>query len=171
MKTITAQGIEFKVEHTWDTDSGPPWEESDGHGTVRKIYCTYGLRHTRLKKPGERVLYEDSSTYWLYDWASTCRKARAEGWNAKPCGAPDRIERAVQSDFDYLKGYLAGDWQYIGVTVTAPDGQEVSLWGVETSDDDYVEEIEHELADELARAILKERAEVQYWAERDVVTT
>jgi hypothetical protein len=54
--------------------------------------------------------------------------------------------------------------------VTAPDGQETSLWGVETSDDKYVEEIEHELANELAHVVAKERAEVQYWAERDVVT-
>jgi hypothetical protein len=169
VKTITVQGLEFKVRHQDDDDINP-WENCDGHGSVRTIYTRGGLRYCDQKKPGERVLHRDGCDVWLYDWAGACKKARTEGWNAKPYDAPNRIERAVQSDFDYLQRFLRGDWRYIGITVTAPDGQETSLWGVETSDDKYVEEIEHELANELAHVVAKERAEVQYWAERDVVT-
>lgn len=170
---ITVQDLEFDVETEHDPHADAPWDIGDGHGPVRSVRARYGLAGSGLKRSGERVLHWNGYDVWFYDWAAACKKAREEGWNAAPYDAPNRIERAAQADFDHLRAYLRQDWYYCAVTVTGPDGKSESLAYVEYQvyeKNAYVEETARELADNLAYEILKERAEVQYWAERDVVT-
>jgi len=171
-KTYTAQGVTVRIEYHYDSDSGEPWKESDGHGPVRYVRCSYGRPD---KRPGERVMHSDRHGCWLYDWQAACKTARADGWNVPPYDAPNRIERAVRADFDYLSGYLSQDWHYVGLVVTLldDDGNELvsdSLWGLESLND-YHEGEAQRMADELLAGYAKEQSERAYWASRDVVTS
>jgi len=92
----------------------------------------------------------------------------------------------VQADFDFLREWCEDRWHYVGVVVTLlledEDGELQpceeyvdALWGIEFWDYDsskngYVEETAKELAGEVAHRYLKEQAERQAWAERDVMT-
>lgn len=185
-----APGCTFRVSVEDDDCKDPPWECCDGHGPVRQVYAYYGRPE---KRPGERILHEDRGTYWLYDWEAACKMAREDGWNAAPYDAPNRIERAVQADFDYLRGWLTDQWNYVGVCVRMIDDNDEpitgeydhALWGIESDAKDYIEETAHELALQCAEdkgrtteqrraswlAALKERREVLHWAARDVLTT
>lgn len=147
------QGVTLDCDWSDDPDCGPPWENSDGHGPVRRV--TNGWGHLD-KRAGERVLNPDArrgNYVWLYDWQAALKIARRDGW-----GAPDerketpgqRAARAVAQDFEFLAGWLRGTWQYIGVTVTHPaSGAQASLWGVESNAGEYLTEVRNELAGEV----------------------
>ncbi len=191
-----APGYTFKLRVESDEDAGPPWERSersDGHGPVRSIRTPYGMHHQDLKRPGERVMGNGRGDYWLYDWQKACQLAREDGWNAEPYDAPNRIERAVQADFDFLRRWLRDDWRYVGVCVQLLDDEgeptteryEYALWGIESDCTEYIEEVARELAHECAsahellisqrrvawRAALAERRERTYWESRGVATS
>lgn len=148
--SINHRGLTFQVEVVDDDDPRPPWNIFDGHGPVRHKW-KYG-RHVS-KRPGERILHVDCDVVYLYDWQAACAKARKEGWNAKPYDAPNRIERVVQADFDYLRDYLRGEWYYVGVCVALMnDGESLanrSLWGIESNADKYIGEVARDLADDI----------------------
>lgn len=178
MSDIEYKGYIFKVTHVQDDTSMAPWEASDGHGPVREVYAPNGLRDANIKRPGERVLFRSRGHYLLYDWKAAAEQARKDGWSTEPHEDPHPLQRALQADFDYLKGWCDEVWTYIGVTVTLEDDPTFtdSLWGVE-SGGTYKDEVARELADEvlslyLAKLALEknEAAEVEYWASRDVVT-
>lgn len=101
--------------------------------------------------------------------------ARRDGWNVKPFDAPDRVARAVQSDFDYLAGWVNDEWHYVvvGVCQVDEDGAEIGNWdylgGVETFKD-YHHECAREMAEQLAEQIIREASERAYWESRDVET-
>ena len=177
--TFELGGLTFTVKFEPDNDMGPPWDEHDGHGPVRECKTPHWYREGS-KRPGERPLNKPDrhEIQYYYDWQAACQLARKEGWNTQPYDAPNRIERAVQADFDYCRRYLSGDWQWMGVIVTCEEtGGEESLWGIDGDHDNYLTEVAYELAAELvsqheqALAIAEsEKVEVQYWAARDVVT-
>lgn len=147
---IDVDGRRFAVGYSGDDDTTPPWERSDGHGPVRKAHSA------REKRPGERPLNRPSSREWafLYDWQEAARMARKDGWDAEPYGAPDRIQRAVQSDFDFLSGWVNGLWEYVCVNVCEVDeegfaiGEPDCVGGVETYNA-YHHRFARELAKEL----------------------
>ncbi len=60
--------------------------------------------------------------------------------------APLGYLRAVEADYQRLRRYLAGDWEYVGVVVTDADGNTESLGGIESDADEYLETVAHELA-------------------------
>ena len=94
----------------------------------------------------------DRNAYqYYYDWAGACKKAREEKWNAEPYDAPHQVQRAVQADFDYLKGWINNDWIYVNVTVTLANALEYTqtIGGVETS-----KGYQWEFAEELAQEVL-----------------
>ena len=165
------KGVEVCIEYLDDSDSDPPWDNSDGHGPVRiSRTVNYTGRHT--KRPGERPMNSPcrNQYQYLYDWQEACRLARKDGWNTEPYDAPNQVARAVQADFDFLRGWINDDWRYVGVRVTIPGTSfEDSLWGVETYKD-YHETCAKEQAEELVTAYLAEQKEVEYWNSRDVVT-
>lgn len=159
-----------------------PWENEDRHGPVRHVYSHYGRPG---KRPGERILHSEGRDHWLYDWQAAAAAARADGWDAPPYDAPDRINRAVQADFDHLRGYLRGDWCYVGIgVVLASDAENASdtdyfsnaVWGVNDGGE-HVKEVAREIAGDILhdrrqawRAALTEARARKYWASRDVAT-
>lgn len=165
------EGVLFEARIYADEDADAPWDNEEGHGPVRCV------RRGEQKRPGERPLHNDRGDVWLYDWAEACKLARKDGWNAPPYDAPNRIERAVQADFDRMRTFLSGYWGYVGIGVAlagdddapAPsDGDffENALWGVASDDNAYLREV----AEDLARPILAEMAEASYWKQREVLT-
>jgi hypothetical protein len=165
---LELDGFNFEVTVYYDTDHEPPWENSDGHGPVRA-----SSRHregSSDKKPGERPLNSAgwNDTQYYYDWAEACRMAKIDRWNTEPYDAPNRVERAVQADFDYLRGWLNDDWYYVGVEVKMlgpkdEDGKhpvidEDTCWGVETHKD-YHKEFAKESARGMIEAYRRKQAE------------
>lgn len=154
---IEKGGRTFRVNLPYDDTNRAPWEESDGHGPVRKVNTAHCHREG-VKRPGERPMNRpDRNEYqYFYDWQEAAKMARVDGWNAAPFDAPNRIERAVLADFNFLSGWINGDWQYVGVVVElldeegeTVDGYSASLWGVESNSDEFILTVANELADEI----------------------
>lgn len=163
-------GLRLTITTESDSDHGAPWKECDGHGPVSEWT-------TREKRPGERVLASDRHAKLFYDFAGAVEVAKRDGWDAPPYKTGTKDEqavRAVEHDFEFLREYCAGMWEYIGVIVTLSDedgnelGQE-SLWGVE-SRGDYWREVALELAQTLVDAQKKETSERSHWEARDTAT-
>lgn len=149
MDTFTFGGREFSYTVEPDDISTFPWEDCDGHGPVR-------VSHKKDKRPGERPLNNPGwhESYYYYDWQEAAKRARREGWNAPPYDAPNKIQRAVQADFDYCRQWVSGYWWYalLSVSLLNDDGEKVDtlyLGGIETNNGDVDTEYLHELADEL----------------------
>lgn len=163
MNAITIDGREYRVEIEQDEVADAPWEASDVHGAVRRS----NRRHVEGesdKRPGERPLNSPGrhEYQFYYDWQAACRTARADGWNAAPYDAPNRVQRAVRADFDYLRGYLAGDWCYVSVTVTDDEtGESDSVCGVEGIGG-FAQEVAQELAGCLAQEATQESIERRF---------
>lgn len=186
-ETVEVSGIECLLEYFHDEDSDAPWENDEGCGTVRKAHDAHAERCSD-KKPGERPLNQAGRNEYqfYYDWQEAMKIAKRDGWNAKPLDAPNRALRAVQSDFDYLQGYVNNDWHYAGVvcTVLDADGEKTdvsdSCWGFETLNDYHETEgkamaqslIEGHLQAkrEAWRKALHEARERKYWNSRDIET-
>ena len=153
----------FLAEIYTDDDNCAPWENSDCHGISSDW-------ETRSKLPGEWVLCEDRRARRFYDAQETMKKARAEKWGlsepalAKLCEALGRqatrgeiIAAAVRADFEFLRGWCTGEWNYVGVCVRATDddggaiGEPFvnALWGIESGATDYIREVAIELAGEI----------------------
>lgn len=132
------------VRWYYDQDSGPPWEQADGHGPVRN------LNHARDKRPGERPFGHHG---WFYDWQEAIKIAKRDGWG------PGTPAEAVEADFKYLKGWVNDDWFYCGYVVEIDGHPEYSdsLWGIDSPSTDQftaeaVENAEAWLAQENAAA-------------------
>lgn len=132
---------------------GAPWDEHDGHGPVRQASVS-------TKRPGERIMFQDMGTAYLYDWQAACELARKDGWNAEPHEAPNRIERAVQADFDRMRAWVNDEWYWVGVGIVAvndegefsdddSDYYANALWGIESDSPDYHREVACELTGEI----------------------
>ena len=172
---IEVSGLRFAVTFDFDYDTEPPWDRSDCHGPVR-----IGRNHAdgqSDKRPGERPLNRPTwrEDQYFYDWAEACRMARKDGWNAEPYDAPNRVQRAVRADFDYLSAWVNCGWQYVvvGICQVDDDDNEIGAWdycgGVETFKD-YHHECACEMAEQLAKQIIREAQERAYWESRDVET-
>lgn len=172
MNTYDTETIDgFNVRYVYDTDADMPWENSEGHGPVRKTRTPHWHRYSG-KKPGERPLNKpDRGEYqYYYDWQAATKAARVDGWNTVLYDAPNRVQRAVQADFDFLRGYLREDWCYVGVVIEDKDGNELdSVFGVETFKD-YHREHAREMVATLKASQTEEATERDYWACRDVAT-
>lgn len=184
-------GRRFEAALFPDDTNEAPWDNEDGHGPVRFIEDSEPLAR------GETVLHDERRGRWVYGFGAALVQAAREGWGLgaddlarlasrlgkKPTKAQIRAE-SVRKDMEHLRGFLSGDWCYIGVSVRIigpdgePEGRDYShaLWGVESSGY-YWEEIAAQLADEILsekregwRAALKEARARRYWASRGVET-
>lgn len=165
MDTIQVSGFVFKVTVEFDSDSGCPWEREDGHGVISDwLY--------RDKRAGERVLREERGASMFYDVAASMAKAKAEGWDAAPYGGTrgEKAVRAVEADFQRMRDWLDNRWSYVGVIVErlddegVPDGDLLSLWGIESDALEYIRSTAHELAEELAAPLLIQQATIDHKA-------
>jgi len=161
-ETITANGLNVRVTYHYDEDASAPWEDCDGVGQVRKSNAAHS-EYRSDKKPGERPLSQAGCNefQFYYDWQAAMATAKAEGWNAEPYSAPNKAARAVQADFDYMRGYVRQDWQFVWIdaVVLDDDGQPVgevdSLSGVETYKD-YHSEQAQAMANEVTQRYLQD---------------
>lgn len=140
------------IEH--DADTGAPWESEEGRGPVRRT------EDPRTKSPGEVVLHVgDRGCYsYVYDFAAAVHTARVDGWGPTLPGETEgqRAVRTVRADMEFLRGWCADDWCYVGVIVELldEDGEarldhQAALWGCESCGD-YVEStVVFELAEEV----------------------
>ena len=153
----TVHGRTVRVEWIFDYDTGRPWVEHEGHGPVRESHTPHALKEGD-KRPGERPLNraDRSAWQWHYDWQGAIKRAREEGWGldiddfmglmCELRRVPTKgqvIERAVERDFQHLKGWANEEWYWCGIEVTDVEtGVERSLWGIEsTNKHGYHEEI------------------------------
>lgn len=175
-ETVEFDGATVRISYHYDDGRDAPWDREDGHGAVCKSTHPHG--YGGEKRPGDRPLNQPARGQWqyYYDWAGACKLAKKDGWNTEPYDAPNRIERAVQADFDFLRGWLNDDWRYVGVVchVIDEEGEEIegfedSCWGYASYRDSH-KTAGREMADELVKRYLAELDEAQYWEERDVVT-
>lgn len=150
---IGGKELTFSVKFEYDRDAGAPWDNADGHGPV-----TDWVR--RDKRPGELVLNSSHGDKRYYDFAEACRIALRDRWDAAPYNDGTETKRqqaakAARADYEYLRGWCANEWEYVGVIVTLLDdeGEETevtdSLWCVETFGDHHHEQARI-MADELA---------------------
>lgn len=176
-------GREFLACLYSDEDSGPPWEESEGHGPVSDWT-------RRDKKPGELILASDRSYKRFYNYAEAMRIAKRDAWGVSggmhEGETPGQYRhRAVMADFEFLHSWCADEWHYCGVVVHLLDdeGEQIgdeyayALWGIESNAGEYLREVAAELADQICaeleeeqRAADAEAIEREYWASRDVLT-
>lgn len=159
-------GRRVHVEWCYDSNTGAPWKEHDGHGPVRHTNHSHRSRMAG-KQPGERPLNSaDRNHYqYFYDWQEAMKLAKKDGWGLgldeymKLMCELRRVptkgqvwERAVQRDFDYLARWVNDDWHWCGIVVRDIEtGVEHSLWGIEINEavSDYHNEIISELADDM----------------------
>lgn len=161
---VEADGVVYSVTIDSDVWDEKPWEESDGHGPV------YGPER-REKRPYELMLTERDGGgrlgfHYFYDFAEAVKIARREGWGYSPGETKDmkpgqRAELAARADFEYLKAWCEGRWQYVSVSVSVKGmkcsccHQAVdvsrSLGGVDSCcDRSYIDEIVQDLIGELS---------------------
>lgn len=162
--TTRAGGFDVTATIHEDGDAETPWDGEDGHGPVSEWT-------NRAKRPGERVLIEDSrgKQRRLYDVTAALEIARRDGWDAEPYGTGtkrERAARAVEADFKYLRAYCRDEWQYVGVVLSVSrrgivlDKHAASLWRIEANcgHNDYLTEVANEL---LPEALEKARATLE----------
>lgn len=183
-------GRQFRATVHADPDHGRPWEEQAGHGEVREGSRNYDGPE---KRAGELVLHDGGRReyLWLYDYPGACETARRDGWGVDGGRLPGETARqyaarAAMADFEHLRGYCSGAWEWVGVGVQLldADGETIggeydfSLWGIESNADEYLQEVARDLAGEILaqrakawREHLKEARARKYWESRDVQTT
>lgn len=160
--TFEHRGYTFRVRYPRDEDMGEPWKEHDGHGIVSEWT-------RREKRPGERILIEDRGSRRYYAVAASTRIARRDGWG---CGEPshthltrgDEIVCAVEQDYQHLRAWCQDEWHWIGVVVTLQDyepEERESVWGIESSEEQYLTETAYELADEILSRVEVDEPNVQ----------
>lgn len=151
--TEDEDGRQYQVDH-YEDDNTPPWDREDGHGPVTDWV-------SRDKLPGELVLCRDRRVNRFYDYAEACCIALREGWGVQdPTGKTKRqiAAQAAREDFERLRAWCDNEWSYVGVEVTPyptddnPEPHSVSLWGIESDNEDYLAQIVVELIDECKGA-------------------
>lgn len=147
-KTKTVNGADYIIRIEHDNDADAPWEMSDGHGPVSEWT-------SRAKRPGERVLCSDRHMRRLYDIQAATEQARVDGWSAEPHEfrtAGLQAAAAVEADFEYLRKWCAGQWEYLIVCVEKSVGglcvADAAVGGVESNDSKYIDEVIAELMKE-----------------------
>ncbi len=181
-------GLWARINVERDDDMQAPWIEHDGHGIVSDSKRhAFGMGSKPPKKAGERVLAWQDGYFRTYDIAATMKKAKAEGWGlgkeetaalaAKLGRAPtagEILAASVEYDFEFCRGWVTDEWQWIGVTVTLEDkdgnalGKD-ALWGTESCGDHWQDEAAS-MVNNLAESHAKELAERAHWEARDTIT-
>lgn len=168
-------GVTARIVTKRDDDTGAPWENCDGHGSVSGWT-------TRDKRAGERVLCSDGSSKRFYDYAEAIKEAKRDGWDAPPYKTGTKGEqaaRAVEHDFAFLQGWATDKWEYLGVIVTLfdADGEELgeeSCWGIESCENPghgyYWQEVAADYVNALFARHCEEATERAYWEARGVET-
>lgn len=135
-------GIRYTMEVLDDENIGYPWVEHDGHGVcVQNGWLRTSDRYVHL-------IHD-----WYYDRMSSLERAKEQGWG------PGTPEQAVERDLEHLLGYCKGKWRFVGVSVKAMFLVNIialdSLWGIESSDRDYLISTGNDLAVGVKEAVVR----------------
>ena len=162
--TFEAHGMAFYVTVERDEHMGAPWKESDGHGIVSDTKRhPFGMGTKPPKRGGERILFWENGAYQTYDIEATTKLAKKDGWGlteaelkhlaVKLGHKPTRkeiVREAVERDFRYCRSWCNDEWHWVVVTVEAVDFYVCdSIGGIESNDDDYIDEVARDLADTI----------------------
>ena len=162
IKTETREiaGREYEVKTFYDSHTGAPWIEHDGHGPVTEW-------ESRHKAPGEKILtYSRDGSKRFYDFKAAVAIALRDGWSASEAdyaawtaGAlttGQRAERAARADYKRLLGWCDDSWHWIGIQVAplcacgaAMEDKAESLWGVESDCCDRIDSVVLELVEQI----------------------
>lgn len=172
--TLNYRGLTFTVAKHYDETMQAPWEEHDSHGIVTDWI------NSGDAPEDARELNRDRTRVRYYDLAASLERARADQWGltdtdraalaltlGRELTAEDVTAEAVRKDYEHLRAWCRDEWHYMGVVVTLR-GTHISrsLWGIESTEHDYHEEVARELADEIIASAGKElRAERKRLAE------
>jgi hypothetical protein len=171
-ETRTINGVDYRVDWTHDHDHGSPATEYDGHGCVFETNDTPAESIELLHELDDEPNMEDVVRYQMmrelvrpsyranglyYDVWETLKIARRDRWSIpNPMGLTpeERAMEAIDADYRYLKGWYDDDWHWCGITVIkeGEDGvtyAEESLWGIESSDDEYHDEVINDLVAQI----------------------
>ena len=125
-------GLHAIVKIEYDTDCGPPWKNSDGHGVVSDW-------EYRGEADGRWVLHHDRYDTRYYDWKETLKIAKRDGWSPHN----GDLMGAVRRNYEYLRAWYNDTWYYVGLIVELYDANdrlisEESCWGYESYCEDYL---------------------------------
>jgi len=163
---------------------GAPWDVEDCHGPVSGWEVRNRYREGSGKRPGEWELCRDGNSVRYYDAQEAMKIAKRDGWwlseediaklalklNRTPTSGQIRAE-AVRRDFEYLRGWCGGLWEYVGVVVAhVPQGVDeddvtaadalCSVWGIPSNDGELICVVAHDLAREITRGLEDEQKSV-----------
>lgn len=142
-ETMTVQienGLTAKAEAYPDDHRGNPWDEEDGHGPVNEAANSNDMGRL-AKRAGQRVLWSERGFGLLYDMKAATEQAKREGWgisgDTTGMTRGQIIAKAVESDFQRLRRYMAGEWGWniVRVSILDSEGEELiseTLGGIES---------------------------------------
>jgi hypothetical protein len=181
-------GWKAEIRTEPDEDMGAPWKEHDGHGPVsdwRPAASKRAGERVLCEDRGQACFYDFAEAVRIArrdGWGATelngrCRvcKGRIDPaahdaeWNMPttrwelrhaftPYSRREIKAYAVERDFERMRAWCNGDWQWIGVIVTVLDaeGEEVdnrSLWGIESATITW-REVAADLVNEIAGGVV-----------------
>lgn len=169
--TFERNGLTFRIAIESDPDHGAPWGDEDGHGPVSDWRC-YDQQDMG-KRPGEWLLCTSGRfSARFYDAREAQQIALRDGWGigseeraalALKLGREPRkreiAAEAVRRDYERLRAWCNDQWCYVGVVVTLLDvesemtDESNSILGIESDAGNYLTEVAHELADEIAARV------------------
>ena len=149
--TQLPNGWQIKIAFEYDSDSGQPWKECDGHGVVYET-------HSREDYMDDWELNSERGWYRYYDWKASLKLAIKDRWGCKPYDTSTAMD-AVKADYEWLRRWCNDGWWWVGMIVTLLDADDNeidsdSCWGFDSDSLDYLcSEARHW----AARMIHKER--------------
>lgn len=164
---VTVDGFEIEYRFELDNDNGPPWANPEEDAPLMRYASRYRI-FDNTKRSYERPLADGHGGTYFFNWKLAAERARVEKWNTPPYDAPNRIERAVQSLYDYYKSYINDDWHYVGIEVRLVRHPQYrhDVWGFETYKD-YHKESVMEMASELVSMYLNDIEKGKYLPRED----
>lgn len=197
-EVVERDGFRFLVELFYDPDHEAPWDDGDGNGIVIEPDRYYTKkpghrllwssdRHYKWFFDWQGTVQKAKDENWGLNPEAV--KLLAQKLGRAPTKG-DLAAAATQSEYNRIRAWLRGEWWYCGVVVTKltddpeeDDSVETdfkhAVWGLEDgyytpeygpNYGQYKAEVVEELVSGYIEELAKERAERQYWAERDVVT-
>jgi hypothetical protein len=178
--TFEHRGYTFAVRLERDEWLGEPWKEHDGHGIVSewtsrekgpgervliedrgsKRFYDFAETLKRAKRDGWgpvhcKVCGEESGGIGSSLYGTVHKHGPVEHGPFEPETKAQTAARAVEKDFERMRGWCRDDWEWVSVLVTLLDenGEETdereSLSGIESDAGPYFGEVARELADEI----------------------
>jgi hypothetical protein len=174
--TVENNGRHYRVTIEHDDAARAPWEDCEGTIEVTRVVHNYGSYCGPSKKPSEYVFHRGYRGCYSYvvDIPQAIDKALSEHWGVsdavcsgvalakgRPMTEREVAVYAVNQNIEFIRGWCADEWQYVGVSVALldddgePEGEHgAALWGIESISGDYINDsvvpdlisqIEHEI--------------------------